>query len=349
MENRLPIILVLGLALASCARSITDPVVQERLVFSAVASHSVKSIITTTNYPLDEPFVVGAVHYPDGDDSSEGRLFMDREPVRYDFDNMSWNSDNEFFWPASGKIVFYAGSPILPQVTVSPDRGVDAQWSIPDSAATQTDLCFARTVEECDTHSAVVPMVFNHALSQICFKARTLKGYSHSYTEGDLIQANVIRVMLDSVKVRGIVSEGHFTQRPREWSYDPSDTVSYTVFRSDEGLELKVDRYDTPEVVKLCTLLLIPQYLGGNACIQEWHHAEVRSSITDASTGEIVSDINYTVPETSVVYFHDICERWIMDFKYTLRLAVGINGDKSTLAVAVTDWTETKEIILGDE
>ncbi len=345
--------MVLALALTSCSRSISDLAIQEKLVFSAVASHSVslqrKSIITTTNYPLDEPFVVGAVHYPDGDDSSKGKSFMTMEPIRYDFENMLWKSDNEFFWPNKGKIVFYAGSPILPQVTVSPDNGVEADWSIRDIEATQTDLCFARTVEDCELHSSVVPIVFIHALSQVCIKARTIKNYSHSYSEGNLVQANVIRILLDSVKVHGIVSDGHFTQIPREWSYDPADTVGYTVFKSEKGLNLKVDRFDNPELEPLNTVLLIPQTLSDNARIEEWHHAEVRTSITDTTTGQIVSDMSYTIPQSSVIYFHDICEKWIMDFKYTIRLAVGTNGDKSTLAVAVTDWTETKEMILGDE
>ena len=345
--------MLMVLVLASCTSTITDPGVQERMVFSAVASHSVaskhKCIITTTNYPLDEPFVVEAVYYPNGDDSAEGETFMAMEPVRYDFENMLWKSDSVFFWPEKGKLVFYAGSPILPQVMLDPVKGVEADWSIPDMEATQTDLCFARTVESCEFHSAVVPMVFIHALSQVCFKARTIQNYSYSYTSGNYIQANVINIVLDSVKVHGIVSEGHFTQRPREWSYDPADTVSYTVFSSKEGRELKVDRYDNPELESLNTVLLLPQTLSDNARLEEWHHAEVRTSLTDTSTGQIVSDLNYTIPQTSVIYFHDICEKWIMDFKYTLRLGVGINGDKSTLAVAVTDWTETQEIVLGDE
>jgi hypothetical protein len=345
--------MLMVLVLASCTSNISDPVPQDKMVFSAVASHSIalqrKSIITTTNYPLDEPFVVEAVHYPNGDESAKGETFMANEPISYDFENMLWKSDSVFFWPERGKLVFYAGSPILPNVTIGPEKGVEADWSIPDNDATQTDLCFAKTVETCEMHPEAVPIVFIHALSQICLKARTIQNYSHSYTEGNFIQSNVVNIVLDSVKVHGIVSKGHFTQIPRGWSYDPADTVSYTVFRSKEGLNLKVDRYDNPELERLTTILLIPQILSEDACLEEWHHAEVRTSLTDTSTGQIVSDLSYTIPQTSVIYFSEICEKWIMDFKYTLRLAVGINGDKSTLAVAVTDWTETKEIILGDE
>ena len=319
------------------------------MVFSAVASHSMKSIITTTNYPLDEPFIVQAVYYPDGNDGSEGEMFMNRETVRYFYEDALWKSDGQYYWPQQGKMVFHAGSPILPQVSISPERGVETDWSIPTEAETETDLCFARTIENCSVHSSMVPMVFNHALSQICFKARTVKNYSSSYTEGNYIQANVIRVVLDSVKIHGIASEGHFTQRPRGWDLNPSVTSDYTVFRSSTGLELKCDRYDNPELNQIGTMLMIPQPLTEDALLEEWHHAEVRTTVTDSNTGEVLQENKYTVPRHSVIPIRNHCERWIMDFKYTLRLSVGINDDKSTLAVAVTDWTETKEIILGDE
>lgn len=321
-------------------------------MFSAVASHSVKgrhsSIITTTNYPLDEPFAIEAVHYPDGDDSTDGDAFMAMQTVNYSFGEDVWRTDEKFFWPQKGKIVFYAGSPIVPEITITPENGVEADWSIPDLEAAQTDLCFARTIEECVAHPAIVPIVFIHALSQICFKARTHRNYSFSYSEGNLIQANVINIILDSVKVHGIISAGHFAQNTRKWTYDPADTVSYTVFSSKEGLPLRVDRYDNPEFRSLGTMLFLPQTLSKDACLEEWHHVEVRTSVTDKSTNTIVSDDSYIIPKYSVISLSEYCERWIMDFKYTIRLAVGLD-DKSTLAVAVTDWTETKEIILGDE
>ena len=319
------------------------------MVFSAVASHSVKSIITTTNYPLDEPFVVNAVYYPDGEENSAGELFMNRERISYSFEKALWNSDEEHFWPEKGKVVFYSGSPILPNVTISSDKGVEADWSIPTETETDIDLCFAKTVENCALHSSVVPVVFNHALSQICFKARTVRDYSSKYDDGTHIQANVIRVYLDSVKVRGIVSEGHFTQRPRGWDLNSSVTSGYTVFKRPGGLELQCDRYDNPELKEIGTMLFIPQTLSEDAVLEEWHHAEVRTSLTDALTGEILLDDTYTIRKSSVIPIKEHCERWIMDFKYTLRLAVGIDDDASTLVAAVTDWTETKEIILGDE
>ena len=349
MDKRLPIIFLVACALAACTQNIKTPLAEQQLVFSAVASHSVKNIITTTNYPLDEPFAVEAVHFPDGDDSAGGVSFMTMEPVSYSFGENLWRTEKEFFWPAKGKMVFYAASPILPQVSIDPLNGVEADWSIPDSAATQTDLCFARTIEECEMHPSIVPIVFIHALSQICFKARTQRNYSSSYTEGNYVQANIINIVLDSVKIHGIVSAGQFAQKPRKWTCDPADTVSYTVFSSKAGLPLRVDRYDNPILESIGTMLFLPQILSDDAILEEWHHVDVRTSVTDKTTGEIVSDLSYTIPKYSVISLGDYCERWIMDFKYTVRLALGLDQDACTVAVAVTDWTETKEIILGDE
>lgn len=346
MYRRLSQILLIALAAVACSQNYTDYVHDDSLVFSAVASHSVKSIITTTNYPLDEPFAVDAVYYPNWQDKP-GRSFMSRETVEYYFEEATWKPRDEYYWPENGSMVFYAGSPILPQVTFSTEHGVEADWSIPTDEDTQTDLCYAMVETDCAAHPAAVPIVFNHALSQICFKARTQANYSYSRTEGDLIQANVITTVLDSVKIRGVISKGHFTQEPLGWKLETFENAEYTVFRSSEGLPLHCDRYDTPTLYPLSTMLLIPQPLYQDVVLEEWHHMVIRSSITDATTKEKVSDDIYVVPHFNSLRLADYCKEWLMDFKYTFRIAVG--QDDTEISSAVTDWTETKELIIGDE
>ena len=183
-------------------------------------------------------------------------------------------------------------------------------------------------------------------LTQICFKAKTLKHYSFSQTANNKIQANIITTVLDSVKVRGLLSKGHFTQIPRGWTHDKSVLSDYVIYRNEEGLELNCDRYENPILMPLRTMLMLPQDIPADAILQEWHHMVVRTSITNAATGQIESDMTYSVPRSSEIHLNKLCEKWMMDFKYTFHLAVG--QEDSELAVAVTDWTETKEIILGD-
>lgn len=345
--KRLSLILLPALvAVAACSKNYTGYVPDESMVFSAVASHSVKSIITTTNYPLDEPFAVEAVYYPHWQ-STGGSRFMSGEIVEYHFEDATWRPRHDYYWPQNGSLVFYAGSPILPEVTFSTEHGVEADWSIPSGEDTQTDFCYAKAVEDCAAHPVSVPVVFNHALSQICFKARTQANYSYSRTEDNMIQANVITTVLDSVKLRGVISRAQFTQEPLGWTHDLSETAEYVVYRSEEGLPLHCDRYDTPILYSLSTMLLIPQKLRDEIIIEEWHHEVVRSSITDSVTKEIVSDETYTVPYNSSLHLSDYCTEWLMDFKYTFRIAVG--QDSTEITSAVTDWTETKEIIIGDE
>lgn len=340
--------MLLTIAATSCVKSTSgDPAIRDELVFSAVASHSVKSIITTTNYPLNEPFAVEAVHYPAGVASAEGVSFITGEKVEYDFGKKLWTAHDKYYWPRKGELLFYAGSPIIPQVSVSPEKGVEADWSIPTEDDTQTDLCFARVLENCESHSSAVPIVFRHALSQICFKARTTKHYSYSRTSDNIVQANVITVVLDSVKIHGIVSEGHFVQEPSGWTKDSTVTADYTVFSSKKGLELGCDRYDNPVITQLNTMLLIPQAVRKKATLEEWHHIVVRTTQTDTDTGEIIEDITYTIPKNKVLSLSNYCKEWQMDIKYTFRISVGM--DDTDIATAVTDWIETKEIILGDE
>lgn len=338
---------LLVLALSSCVKNIIDPVETEPMVFSAIASHSTKGIISTTNYPLDEPFVVKAVHYPKGFEASQGTVLIDTQTVKYDAEDGLWKTGSQYAWPLRGGVRFFAGSPVVPEVQISEQNGVVADWAIENFDQTQTDLCFAEVDENCSTHSAQIPIVFSHALSQVCIKARTLKHYSYSRVDNDLIQANIISVVLDSIKIGGIVSKGKFTQKPRKWDYDPGHTAEYLVFKSDEGLELKCDRYDNPVLTRLNNMLLIPQYIGSGAYIQEWHHMVVRTSITDKTTGTIVSDMTYTIPRSKIIPLAAYAHEWETDYKYTYRIAVGYEEPEVTMAI--TDWTETREIIIGDE
>ena len=346
MDQKLPVILsVMAAALTSCTQIIQQPEAQE-LVFSAVASHSAKSIISTTNYPLDEPFAVEAVYYPEEEDATSS-IFMARETVQYSSGKAVWKTRNQYYWPKNGTLLFYAGSPIVPQVSVSADKGVEADWTAVTPEQTQTDLCFAKVTERCKAHSSAVPIVFSHALSQICFKARSLANYSSSSQDGQFVQTNEIKILLDSVKLSGLAARGHFTQVPLQWTIDSSHKAEYLVFRSSKGAELGMGSNDTPLLYTLNTLLLLPQSLGKDAQLMEWHRVAVHSSITDTGTGQTVSEQSYTLSQSSVIPLSPYCPNWLMDFKYTFRLALGM--EETEMTTAITDWTEPNEIIIGDE
>lgn len=343
------LIIVLGLyALTSCMENHPESEGPQQMVFSAVASHSTKDIITTTTYPTDVPFVVESVYYNDSKKGTEGSSFMTRQRISFDQSSGVWKPQTEHYWPEGGYIHFYAASPDLPQVTIDPEHGVEADWEIANEEDAKVDLCFAETTEKCALHPVAVPVVFYHALSQVCIKARTLKDYSFSQKENGVVQANAITVVLDSVRLNGVISAGHFNQELRSWTYgDPIKKADYKVFDSEEGLALKTDRYENPIFSVIGTILIVPQRIPEDATIDEWHHIQIRTSTTDTTTGKVLSDITYSIPKFSSIPLAVYCNRLVLDYKYTIRLALGM--EDSELSATVTDWTETREIILGDE
>lgn len=347
MGKRLAVILVFALALASCTMNTRYSMPGDRMVFTAVASHS-RCIIGTTYYPTNIPFVVEAVHYPNGIDNDWENVYFAETTVEYDKENAWWQSEDEFYWPQEGAVVFYAASPAVPQISISPDKGLETDWSIRSYDETQTDLCYAKTVEQCNRHSALIPIVFSHALTQVCVKVRPLKQYSKMLISDNLLQTDEITVVLDSLKINGVLCEGRFTQESAEWTTRPGIKSDYTVFNEPAGLALECDYQNSPVLTPLKPLLLIPQLLPADSSIEEWHHIVVHSYLKDITTGKILSDLSYSLPVTSSFLIWSCCQKWLPNYKYTFRLTLGMEAEDSALSLAVTDWVENSEIILDE-
>lgn len=341
-----PLLTFVALLAAACTVNTRYPQPGDRMVFSAVASHTTaRCIIGTTYYPTDIPFVVEAVHYPEGIENDWDNVYMSGTRVEYIKENAWWQPEEEFLWPREGAVVFYAASPALPTIHISPEKGVETEWSIHTFNEAQVDLCYAKTVENCKQHTAITPIVFDHALTQVCIKVRPLKQYSKLLISDNLLQTDQITVVVDSVKISGILSEGHFTQEPFNW-VNYTTINDYTIFNDPSGLVLECDSQNSPVLTPLDPLLLIPQLLPENARIEEWHRTVVHSTLTDMTTGELLQDMSYEVPGEASIPIWTCCQKWLADYKYTFRLAVGL--ENSVLSLAVTDWIETQEIILDE-
>jgi len=347
MMKQVPTYLALMTLLAlSCTKNENLGRIPEDLVFSAVASHTTKAIINTTSYPTGEPFAVQAVFAPDGVSVSEGTTYMDGETVHYESSSDSWRTQENYLWPFEGTMRFFAYSPISGEATLDNQSGVTLPWRIRSYAESQVDLCHATAIERCLGHSKTVPLVFSHALSQVCFKVQPLKYYSSVYQEDDLIQSNIITVVLDSLKIGGIVSEGVFVQNPAEWTLDPDSATEFTLYKKEGGLALECDKYDNPVLTEISTMLMIPQTLSRETLLEEWHHVHVRTSVTNKVSKEVVSDIEYDIVKSEKICLRDHCRSWDMDNKYTFRVSLGL--DPAVVSVAWTDWTESKEIVVED-
>ena len=73
----------------------------------------------------------------------------------------------------------------------------------------------------------------------------------------------------------------------------------------------------------------------------------VRTSVTNKPTGTIESDMTSTMPSSATIPLALYAREWETNYKYTYRIAVGF--EETEVTMAVTDWMETREIIIGDE
>ena len=188
-------------ALAACSKeNVVSNVNLEsnEIGFTAVARMATKAnnaIITGTTYATDNTFKVWGWQSPAGDYSEfaedAASNFMSNLIISWTggYDNRAeaWrNADNYYYWPFTGKISFLAVHPS----TVAPSTtGWDATSDKPkasfadytiSSANKTVDLMLANN--DGSRRSDALPMVFNHALSQIQFRARTNEDYSHDVT-----------------------------------------------------------------------------------------------------------------------------------------------------------------------
>jgi len=327
---------------AACTHGEGDEAQPQNLVFTAVASHTSKSIITTTTYPQDRPFRVDAL-YSRGDAyaSEVSSYFFHDEVVRYEADVNCWRTVEDYLWPENGILEFFAFSPCSLEATIDNKGGVVADFAINNLEDAQIDFCHAHSFESCSQHPASVPIVFNHALTQLCFKVKMVRNHSSHVEVDDLVQDNEVTIALDSMRIRNVLTEGHFTQIPLQWTVDEESVKDFWLHKGPSVL-LGYDSLGLPAASELATVLAIPQEINDNMILDEWHTVHVKSTLYDKSTEE-TSVTEYDVKRSSSLYVRDVCRSWDIENKYTFRYVVGVNPGDENMSVAVTDWTETKE------
>ena len=188
-------------ALAACSKeNVVSNVNLEsnEIGFNAVSRMATKAnnaIITGTTYATDNTFNVWGwqseaadySEFAEGDASN----FMSGITISWTGGRLNrseaWrNADNYYYWPFTGKISFLAVHPssVAPSTTGWDATNDKPKASFADytiSSANKTvDLMLANN--EGARRSDALPMVFNHALAQIQFRARTNEDYSGDVT-----------------------------------------------------------------------------------------------------------------------------------------------------------------------
>ena len=320
--------------------------IRRNIEFTAVVSHTTKSIIATTSYPQDRPFVVDALLSQSGTSGEPASYLFRAETASYDSDMASWKTAEDYRWPESGILEFYAYSPASQEATIDSENGVVADIAIKDMEDAQNDFCYAYSSEHCSGHPVTVPLVFSHALTQVAFKVKLQRNYESRVDTGDLLQENAFTVSLDSMRVRGLLTEGHFVQTPFSWTPVEGSYRDFWLYRGDP-IVMGYDSLGLPASSYVATILAIPQELSDRAILDEWHTVRVHSTLTNRLTGD-VTVTEYELPLSASKPLLSVSRRWIAENKYTYLFTLGLSKETGQLAATRTDWTESKEKFIDE-
>lgn len=292
----------------ACVKSEMDG---NAISFEPVSSKPTKAIITGTEYPTSESFVVSAYH--NGTDA----YFTDLT-ASYQSSISLWETSTPEYWPLAGSLTFQAYSPATAGLTIDASGVSVDGYTVQTTAQMTTDLCYgSATVADCSAHPDAVPLVFGHALSQVVFRVKAAEYYDNA------------TISLNSLSMAGIYSVGDFasetwTNQSSEHTYPLSSTSTSLTY---EGT--------TPVTADVCSFLFIPQELGANAAIN------VRYSINFAG-GRIFENSPVTVALGGTV------SQWEAGKKYIYTLSIGLNN-LITITASTVGWTDENHEIIVEE
>lgn len=311
------IFLVAAAVTASCTKNVIDLPSGGSISFAPVAEKSTKAIIEGTSYPATESFVVSAYH--EGSDA----YFEDLE-ASYNNSIALWETSTAEYWPLAGSLDFIAYSPSSASgVTIDSDGVSASDYTIQTLAQMTTDLCYASaTVADCSNHPESVPLVFNHALSQVVFRVKAADYYSN------------VSLSMTSLSMRGIYSVGDFTDTDG-WE---NLNTEFNYALHNIPVTLTYDGSNAPVTTDICSYLFIPQELGSNAAIR------VGYSVT-----QTISGTDYTLDNSPVtIPLGSSVTEWEAGKKYIYTLNIGLNN-LITISASAVGWTDQPYEIIVEE
>lgn len=307
MRNRGVLILGVSIALAAWACSKADDAPQEPISFAPVTAKSTKAIIEGTTYPLDVPFVVSAFY------NTTYTYFQDRTATKTS--SAGWETTPAEYWPLQGSLVFQAYSPASAGLTLSRSGASTTGYTITTPEQLATDLCYATTsVDDCNLHPMVVPLVFSHALSQVVVRVKAAADFS--------TPSNTVSLALTSLSLNGINSVADLSANT--WSNQRSEH-SYSLL--SEVLPLTYNPEGEP--VDVCRFVFLPQPLGANAALT------VGCRIVQNVSGQ-----EYTLDNPpATISLNKTLDEWQPGKKYIYTLSVGLNN-LITFTATTVDWAD---------
>ena len=282
-------------ALAACEKGNLDinapQTLDNEIGFTAVTKKATKAnnaIITGTTYGTDNTFKVWGWQSEAGDFSefaaNAASNFMSNLTIEWTkgavpaTHELAWrNAAHYYYWPYTGKISFLAVHPsdVAPSTTGWDATNDKPQATFADytiSAANKTvDLMLANN--EGARMANALPMVFNHALSQIQFRARTNEDYSADVT------FTLNSVTLNNIDLSGDLA---YANSAFTWTDNAAQTESWPYYATAQ--EVVYAANDAAAALYGAANVMIPQAANKLALPDD----DVQTTIT----------INYTMEQT---------------------------------------------------
>ena len=293
----------------ACAKSEMEG---NSISFEPVSSKPTKAIISGTEYPTTESFVVSAYH-------NGTAAYFEGLTASYQSAISLWETSTPEYWPLAGSLTFNAYSPASVSGLTIDASGVSATgYTVRTTEQMTTDLCYgSATVADCSAHPDAVPLVFSHALSQVVFRVKAAGYYPN------------IALKLNSLSLGNIYSVGDFSidtwsNLSSKQDYTISDTPITTTYTGEE-----------PDVTVISAYLFLPQTIAVDATLN------VGYSIT-----QTVSGTDYTVDNPPVMLnLANSISEWESGKKYIFTINIGLDN-LINFTVTAADWNEKNAAVV---
>ncbi len=297
-------------------------------VVNRKATKANDAIISGTTYATDNTFKVWGWQSPAADFSEfaedAASNFMSNLTISWTGGRLSraeaWrNADNYYYWPFTGKISFLA---IHPSTVAPSTTGWDATNDKPKatvadytiSAANKTvDLMFA--TNEGSRRVDALPMVFNHALSQIEVQVKTDEDYTAD------VAFDVESVTFNNIDLSGDLA---YANNAFTWTDNAAQTASWTYY--DTVLEDITKDYQVYGAANV----MIPQAASvaddpATTDAIEGSYLTIGYSMEQTGSAKITGTVNISKPQA-----------WEAGKKYVYTLNFRLN--EILFNPSVTDW-----------
>lgn len=345
--KRILLFAAVSVALTGCVNDETESFdatpSNKKITFEAPFLGKVATRATDDNvakYPEDQSFKVwGWYHegeYSTFKQSTNWKNWMDANgnavEVSKDESDSWWKSSDAYYWPKSenGKLTFAAYSPAdlkatkiehtaaglqITDFTVPVEANVDVMYS----DRTYNQMATNNSNQEPTNNYTGVQIHFHHALSNICFTAKTEADYS-----------GTMEIKITSIKVSGVENKGTFNQTITDganaidckpaWNGSVEGTNEYTAY-NETSEKLTTTAQPLGE-----NLILLPQ------------------TFTENSNGIVT--IDYTMNDVACssninLNQEGYPENWEPGKRYTYNIIIGLTEIR--FAPYVTEWEDVTD------